>query len=176
MLDAFKKEETHPKKTFLDKALARMICQDLQPVSLVEDPGFRKFSSALDSKYQQTCQKPLRTVMLPNLLEVCQEKVKKDLANTNDMCITTDLWTSLNASSFINITAHYWRERDLKVVSKTLDCLPMSDWHTRANIALAVDKVLKEFGIQQKVLTAATDNGSNMAKGMSTLNVSHISY
>ena len=134
ILDAFKKKETYPRgssrKTFLDKALARMICEDLQPVSLVDDPGFRKFCSALDSKYQPPCQKMLRTVMLPKLFEVCQERMKKDLANTNDVCITTDLWTSLNAASFITITAPFWREEDLKLVSMTLDCLQMNGCHT----------------------------------------------
>ena len=67
----------------LDDALIEMIAVDLQPPSIVNDKGFVKFVSILDSRYQLPSR---RTIMIDRKVskyqEECYCKVK-----TNNQCI-----------------------------------------------------------------------------------------
>ncbi len=52
-----------------------MICNDLQPSSIVEDHGFLKFLYALD----QRCEPPSRRVVMRSLIPTKYETMKQEL-------------------------------------------------------------------------------------------------
>lgn len=60
-----------------------------------------------------------------------------------------DAWTSPNHKAYVAITVHF--ERLGKAIAMLLDIVEVPKSHTGINLALAFTKVLKEFGIRDKV-------------------------
>jgi hypothetical protein len=60
-----------------------------------------------------------------------------------------DAWTSPNHKAYIAITIHL--EQSGKPFSMLLDLIEVPKSHTGSNLALAFVKVLKDFGISDKV-------------------------
>jgi hypothetical protein len=63
----------------------------------------------------------------------------------------TDAWTSPNHKAFVAFTVHL--EQDGKPLVMLLDIVKVPKLHTGSNLVLAFIKVLKEFGISDKVRT-----------------------
>jgi hypothetical protein len=68
-----------------------------------------------------------------------------------DGCLNfaTDAWTSLNGRAYIAITVHL--EIQGNAESMLLDIVECARLHTGPNLALTFAKVLKDFGISDKV-------------------------
>lgn len=54
----------------LDNALIEMIATDLQPISIVEDKGFLKYTSLLDPRYEPPSRRTLTRRLLPQIYGV----------------------------------------------------------------------------------------------------------
>ena len=82
------------KKQKIDNAVLEMIVTDLQPLSIVEDAGFKKLLETVDSRYQL----PSRSTItrLPELYTDIKAKLQKQLDTTAHIALTTDIWTSAN--------------------------------------------------------------------------------
>ncbi len=163
------------KKQFLDDALVTMICQDLQPLSLVDDKGFLKFCDALDKRYQVPSRMHLRNSLLPEKFDKVQEAVKKRLGLASSVSVTSDLWTSSNNSGFMALTCHWWNEKEGKLDSAILDCHHVQGRHTAEMIQEEAEKVLQWFGIRDKVITFITDNGTNIVKAVRLMGIRRFS-
>jgi hypothetical protein len=60
-----------------------------------------------------------------------------------------DSWSSPNHKSYLAITVHF--ERAGKPFSMLLDLVEVAESHTGVNLGIAFAKVLKAFGIEEKV-------------------------
>ncbi len=163
------------RKKLLDMTVARMIAQDLQPLSVVEDQGFITLCRALDKKFQLPCRRTLRNVLIPKLFKKVQEEVKAKLSGVTSVCITTDLWTSNSNASFMAATSHYWNPKSGGLESTVLDCHRIKGSHTADLISQELGKVLQGYNIREKVLTSVTDNGSNIMKAVQDMGIRRIS-
>jgi hypothetical protein len=69
----------------------------------------------------------------------------------HDSCLNfaTDAWTSPNGRAFVAVTAHY--EMNGLPSTLLLDIMGCAHSHTRSNLASTFEKILKEFGISEKV-------------------------
>jgi hypothetical protein len=65
------------------------------------------------------------------------------------LSFATDAWTSLNHKAYMAITVHL--EQNGKPLAMLLDIVEVPKSHTGFNLALAFVKVLKDFGISNKV-------------------------
>ena len=90
-----------------------MICLDLQPLSMVEDSGFRSLMSEAEPRFVIPARKSLRNNIIHTLYASATAKVKDNIAEhkqkygTNALySITTDGWTSNNTTSYIAYTLH----------------------------------------------------------------------
>jgi hypothetical protein len=61
----------------------------------------------------------------------------------------TDAWTSPNHKAFIAFTVHM--EHEGVPISMLLDLVEVAKSHTGENLAEAFEKMLKEFGVEDKV-------------------------
>ena len=61
----------------------------------------------------------------------------------------TDAWTSPNSKPFIAVTVHF--EHDGTPISLLLDIVKVAESHSGVNLAVAFTKILKDYGIQEKV-------------------------
>ncbi len=84
------------------------------------------------------------------------------------------MWTSMNNSPFLTVTAHFWCQQEEVLSTKTIDCFQVDGRNIAERIAEEAKKVLEDFSILPKVLTSVTDNGSNIVKAMKDLQLCRI--
>ena len=91
--DCLEKQAKYPldseKRKKLNRELLGLITQDLQPLSIVEDPGFKSYTKALDPKYTLPSRKYIRTELLPTIYEEEVEEIKAELKKSDHVAITS---------------------------------------------------------------------------------------
>lgn len=65
------------------------------------------------------------------------------------LSFATDVWTSPNHKAFVAVTVHF--EHDGVSICLLLDVVEVAMSHLGANLAAAFARILKEFGISNKV-------------------------
>ncbi|XP_022165682.1 zinc finger BED domain-containing protein 1-like [Myzus persicae] len=133
--------------TAFHKAIVKMIAEDLQPLSIVENAGFRSMIELLDSRYEIPSRRALGRTIIPNIFSSVQNKVQVLLDKAVDVAITTDVWTSLNTDSYLTLTVHF-----LKIMTNELH-----NWN-----------------IFNKVVAVVTDGGANIRAAVRLMNLSHL--
>ena len=136
-------KEGGAKKTILDDHLVDLITIDMQPLSIVDDMGFRKFVHALDPRYILPSRRDLTRRLLPAKYEDAVNNLKKDLEDTPWVSLTTDIWTSRGTKGYITVTAHYVSD-DWILKSAVLETPRLCKDHTAANIADELTRICKD--------------------------------
>ena len=77
----------------LDEELAKMIANDFQPFSIVEDKGFRSFIQALNPTYVPPSRKTLFQQIIPRLYDRERASLQERVKEATAVCLTTDYWT-----------------------------------------------------------------------------------
>uniref|UniRef100_A0A915LFE9 Transposase n=1 Tax=Meloidogyne javanica TaxID=6303 RepID=A0A915LFE9_MELJA len=65
------------KRNMINKFLMEMICVDLQPLSIVENIGFRRFVNELQPRYKIPSRSQVTRTLLPQMFTSLKEKIKK---------------------------------------------------------------------------------------------------
>ena len=152
------------KKKKIDDALIEMICVDMQPTSIVEDKGFKKFLAVIDSRYQPPSRLTITRANLPKKYDNIREKVQKDLETATSIALTTDMWTSLQKKSYRCVTAHLINE-EWELKSYLLETFDFCTSHTAAHISSELQRVAGNWKISDKIICVVTDNASNKYYG-----------
>lgn len=148
-----------PKKKELDRLLMSMIVQDLRPLSIVEDKGFKEFVHGLNPRYELPSRRVLTRTHLPALYEEEVQKVRVELEKAKDTLLTIDIWTSRQTKAFITVTAHFISP-EYQCRSFVLDTIRMTVSHTAQNIADEVTNVCRKWEILGKIYCVVTDNAA----------------
>ncbi|XP_064094813.1 E3 SUMO-protein ligase ZBED1-like [Macrobrachium nipponense] len=139
------------KAKLLDKHLINMITIDMQPASIVEDDGFRKFVKALDGCYNLHSGRKIMREMLPKMYNETRIKLAKLLDEAKSVTITTDIWTSRKTQAFICFTGHFitssWIHK-----SVILETAQLTQDHTAEMIRSEIERVANEWKISEKNL------------------------
>ena len=143
-----------------------MIAKDLQPLSVVEDEGFRDFVKNLDPRFQIPTRKTLRNNLLPKLYEDVKGELKTQLQSVSSVALTTDMWTSSANMSFLAVTIHFWNSDCCQLVTKVLDCSNFIGSHTSSAINAAISDAIQSFEINGKVSNITADGAANMKKAI----------
>ena len=141
-----------------------MIAVDLQPVSIVEDTGFRAFVRELDPRYTLPSRRSLMRTTLPELFQNAQASVKLSLEEADDITLTTDIWTSRASEAYMSLTCHFI-DKNWQIRSYILDTSHLVGSHTADVIAKTLTTVIEEWGISRKIQAVVTDNAANMVAG-----------
>ncbi|XP_078514398.1 zinc finger BED domain-containing protein 6-like [Lissotriton helveticus] len=182
-----KYERNHPVARLYNAKLAKMLALDLLPFSFVEAVGFLELVATLCPKWNVPSRYYFARVAVPALHHDVLELIGKALQQSVVHCIhlTTDMWSSCDATDFMCITAHWISFagvkdkltsglRDVAGIFNdtrrhaTIAMFGMDKSHTAENILSDFnDKVfewLKPRGL--KIGFVSTDNGSNVVKAM----------
>uniref|UniRef100_H2ZYZ9 DUF4371 domain-containing protein n=1 Tax=Latimeria chalumnae TaxID=7897 RepID=H2ZYZ9_LATCH len=125
--------------------LMEMIAIDMQPFSIVEDEGFRRFCALAVPTYVE------------DLRENICLRMYKEVEKTDQFVILLDIGTSKAIDSYLGVTAHWVTEDYLLPVSQAN--------HTAANIQCLLLGVLEKWKITcDKIQLLLHDGGSNMVK------------
>ena len=174
---AFERKSKYPKDSprqkALDDMLAEMNCMDMQPFSIVEDRGFRRFIQALDPRYEIPGRKKITQVIIPRIYKKEEESLKKELENTEHIALTTDEWTSRTTKGYMAVTAHFI-DKNMTLQSRVLETRRVTSSVTSENIKDELNHVMDSWSIQQKVFAIVTDNAANMKLAINLLNKRHV--
>lgn len=163
----------HKTKEMIDRKLLNLFIKDLQPFSVVEDSGFKEFISALNPGYQLPSRYVISNTLLPALYEQCLTDTRNLVATGKTFCLTTDAWTSINATSYVAFTAHFL-DANFQLRSVLLECSASDLPHTSANLSSELNRVVHEWGIEDKIILAVSDNASNVQKALKELGWEHL--
>ena len=137
----------------LNRILLRMIVKDMQPFSVVTDDGFREFIAALDPSYSLPDRKTLTQELLPSMYRDAVDNMKTALEKADAVTLTTDGWTSLTTEGYLAVTAHCI-DSEFSMHSYLLECVKYSERHTADNLAEELQRCIREWGLEGKVIYA----------------------
>ncbi|XP_036345286.1 zinc finger BED domain-containing protein 1-like [Rhagoletis pomonella] len=159
------KEAAQVNSRNVNRELVNMICVDLQPLSIVEDEGFRNYTYQLNPNYSLPSRKMLAEKLLPQQYDVSKAALIEMLQQVDFVAGTTDLWTSDSNKNYLTLTIHFIYQGQAE--SRVLATKEMTESHTSENIASLLRQVLEEeWKIFDKVVCITTDNASNMKKAV----------
>ena len=152
----------------LNAKVMEFICLDQQPLSVVEDAGFKRLVSCLDPRYTLPGRKYLTDVCLPELYRNVYthiESLMKD--NIRAVSFTSDIWSSsVCPVSMLSLTAQFINEH-FELTKVVLHSQEFPGSHTAEALAAAFTDMFQAWGIpQEKVHVILRDNGRNMEKAM----------
>ena len=156
----------------LDNALIEMIATDLQPISIVEDKGFLKYTSLLDPRYEPPSRRTLTRRLLPEKYQEVKKSLEQKLAEIPSLALTTDIWSSNQGMSYCCLTAHSI-SKSWELESFVLETFNFNKDHTGQNIANELNRVVAEWG-SPNISCCVTDNASNMVSGIEKAGWNHL--
>jgi hypothetical protein len=98
--------QLRPTRSQTKYLLAKIIINDLQSYSLVEDEGFRNLINSLYPDYEI----PSRKKMTQSIGSIQVEIRNIALENLKFISVTTDMWSSIKNESYVPITSHFFNE------------------------------------------------------------------
>lgn len=129
----------------------------------------------LNPGYDLPSRKTLSTSYLPILYNETYDKVKCDiLSNGKFVSITTDGWTSVQNDSYIAVTTHFIDNDCTHLKSYLLSCFKYSDTHTSEHLKTELLRVIREWGLENRVAACTTDNAPNITKAVDLCNLRHV--
>ncbi|GES88548.1 uncharacterized protein LOC113010419 [Rhizophagus clarus] len=149
-------------KEEIDTAIARVFYASGIPLATIENPFVIQALHKINPEYHPSSRKSLLTTLLEKEYKQVSADMKKQIKNSNYICLTSNGWTNIHQQPIINfmITTPqpiFWKALESKENS-----------HTGEYIAEQFDIVIKEISIS-KIAAVITDNASNMKKAYSIL-------
>ena len=143
-----------------------MLAVDCQPLSVVEDVGFKRVLQILEPCYKCPSRKYFTdTMYVPKIYTGMKEEVSKLISGAKHISFTTDMWSSsVNTTCLLSLTAH-WIDDAFVKVSAVLHAQPVQEAHTGEHIATQMVNMLQSWEIaHDKVHVVVSDNASNMIR------------
>ncbi|XP_038124278.1 E3 SUMO-protein ligase ZBED1-like isoform X2 [Cyprinodon tularosa] len=160
------------RKQAIDEAVMNMIITDCQPLSLVEDKGFRELVQLLEPSYVLPCRKAIKT-MISQRYEEKKEQIKKELKSAAAVSLTADMWTSMNMEAYLAVTCHYVNSENHTLCTSMLGVEHFPQQHTAENMAQVKKNLMQEWAIAEKVTCLVTDAAANMVACVKKLQIRH---
>ncbi|XP_073700781.1 zinc finger BED domain-containing protein 4-like [Garra rufa] len=169
--DAFKRREPYSRDSTRWKDITfrimEFICLDEQPLSVVEDKGFRRLLSCLDPRYDPPGRKYLTDVCLPTLYQTVNTNIDRLLKDSVYISFTSDIWSAdACPMSLLSLTAHFI-DSNFERHNIVLHCQDFTGSHSAEKLVNAFSGMFQSRGIQrEKIHAILTDNAKNMQKAM----------
>ena len=153
-------------KSQIDSALLELFYMDIQPLSIVQDKAFCRFVTSLNPLYQLPSRSTISKELIPSLYEDCMNAVKNKLMEVQTCCLTTECWMTEN-DTYMTTTIHFI-DRNFELVSVLLECSNIGVSHTSEYLTSEVDRITREWGVDNKVIFGVSDNATNLKTAMSS--------
>ena len=157
----------NPRSKLLSHRIAEMMAVDLQPFSIVDDPGFCRLMKAAEPRYVIPSRKYFSEVLIPEIHSKVTHLVSQLLKCTSYVSVTTDIWSSDNSHhSFMSLVAHFILTNSFEKKSVMLSCWKFDESHTAENISASILSHIQSWDVEEKLVCVVRDNASNMVAGM----------
>lgn len=142
-----------PRAMKLTNNLVKMIFKDYQPLSIVEDDGFKSLMAEAEPRFCLPTRKSLRYTIIPAFYKkaatLVKEKVllfKQKYGRHALFSVTTDGWTSNNTTSYIAYSLHIV-DSEYDIASYVISLAELSSKHTAENLRSHICKTLQSWGV-----------------------------
>ncbi|XP_065323365.1 zinc finger BED domain-containing protein 4-like [Gordionus sp. m RMFG-2023] len=153
---------------YIDKDEGEMIACDHQPISILEDIGFKRLLHHLCPNYKIPNRKYFSQGVIPDIYEKLSEKIRKEiLVDDSFLSFTVDIWTrNSGGDSHISLTCHYINQ-NFQQINRVLNVKTFNESHTAINIAQILDEIINYLGIKKnKIHLIIRDNAPNITLAM----------
>ncbi|XP_035993944.1 zinc finger BED domain-containing protein DAYSLEEPER isoform X2 [Fundulus heteroclitus] len=135
-----------------------MIVLDLQPVSIVENQGFRELLQLLEPRYTPEPQHYMQGQLLPAYAYQAQLATRQAVASAHALSLSLDLWRnqSHTASGYLGVTCHYLAS-DWQMRSALLACLPLTCSSSVSRVLSDFDEVCHSHGVSGRAFCVVAD-------------------
>ncbi|XP_051972372.1 zinc finger BED domain-containing protein 4-like [Xyrauchen texanus] len=145
----------------LNALVFNFIVEDVQPISILEQPGFRKLIEVL-SRGKKVMSRKTFDCRLEAGFDKMKEELKKKLDSVQSLCTTADIWT-VNNRSYFGMTCH-WLEDNLERRSAALSCTRIYGRHACETVIAKIQEIHSSYSIESKIRATVTDNASHFVK------------
>ncbi|CAF0930039.1 unnamed protein product [Adineta ricciae] len=177
------------KKKTITKLIGTWVCQNMRPISIVEDEGFISIIQKCLTWNTGSLSNISGNDIVPSRWSISREisrqaddiraslgGVLKSAAEQGVLAISPDLWSDkFKQNNYLGITGHFIDERN-SLHSIELCCEPYTEINKRApNIRKAITSALSKFGLDDCMnkITFVCDRGSNLVKALEDYQVVH---
>uniref|UniRef100_A0A8C5PW74 BED-type domain-containing protein n=1 Tax=Leptobrachium leishanense TaxID=445787 RepID=A0A8C5PW74_9ANUR len=169
----------NPRAIKITEVLTQFIVLDDQPLSVVDNLGFRRLLNLLEPKYEIPSRRYVTDVILPQIHDTVKKHIKTMLQDDIDIkwfSFTTDIWSSsVSPVSLISLTAQ-WINGDFSLQQVMLHAKKFQGSHTGRAIADIFEEMLEAWAIpKNSVHVVVRDSARNMIKGMEEAGLPSIS-
>ncbi|CAJ0830078.1 287_t:CDS:2 [Entrophospora sp. SA101] len=168
---------------FLDNSNQELITQKLvtfiikfiQPLYILQNQYFRELLLICEPGYRIPCDKTVKAIINDSFV-CCKEQLCSLLNNNNVIAVhlTTDLWTARSRHVYLGVIAT-WLTSNFEFYEALLSCNHIPYPHSGETISAALFQIINEWHLSNTAFTIATDNGSNMIKGVRLLGEKYLS-
>lgn len=139
------------------EATAHWIMMHEHAFSIVEEEGFHFMMKCSNISYEKISRKTLKNDCIA-VYEAERKKLKSTLRTVNKICLTTDLWKSQNQKiEYMVLTGHFI-DADWVLQKRILSFVHVPPPRRGVDIADAIFKCLKDWGIENKIFSVSVDN------------------
>ncbi len=161
-----------PSEKQIRAEVIRFIVTDLQPISIVEDPGFLRFVKFAFPQYQVPARSTV-TLDIEKMYNQAKQSFIDKLKAVEFIAITTDGWTSKYTTDYyVAVTLHYVNPEDGQPKSNLMRMIQLNSVaHTGENIAHAIEMALNEWKLYPKIVAVVSDSAASQVKANELLNI-----
>ena len=88
-------------------ALVFFICDDLQPIGVIDSPAFHQLLHTLDPRFLPYSRSQFSRVIIPQKYDEVRHTVKQALDGAEYLSLTTDLWTGCHNRRYMSLSVHF---------------------------------------------------------------------
>ncbi|XP_074552409.1 uncharacterized protein LOC141809329 [Halichoeres trimaculatus] len=171
-LSSFLRGSATASQAKVNQVIAGYVVEDMQPISTVESPAFRRIIDLIPGATRQMGRKTFSNYLESEYTKM-ESELKKTFEGLSYISTTADIWTGHNRS-FMGVTAHWINPATLQRQKAALACKRLKGRHTYDVIASEIDQIHSLYGVSTKVTTTVTDNGSNFVKAFRVYQPEHL--
>ncbi|XP_026378229.1 zinc finger BED domain-containing protein RICESLEEPER 2-like [Papaver somniferum] len=140
--------------------VARLIIGKNLPFNCVEWTKFRELCSYLNVDVETISRNTIRPDIL-KMHKFQKEVIRKKLqCAPGKICLTSDMWTSVNTTGYISLTVHFV-DQDWVLQKFLLNFSPLPPPHTCQTLSDKLFLMLNDWGIEGKLTSITLDNAAS---------------
>lgn len=156
-----------------DNALLQMLACDLQPLAIVEYPGFMNYINSMGAHARLPTKHTLLNTLLPAKYAEVQKTVLLMLSSAKYIALSGDIWMSPTSCEHLYISAHFINnEWELKSVA--LGMIFLLNQCTIDELAERLFQLVEKWQITNKVSCLVSSRNTKLSSAAKMRNWSHL--
>ena len=156
-----------------DNSLLNMLACDMQPLSIVEYPGFMNYINSMGSHARLPSKNTLINTLLPAKYAEVQKTVMLMLSQVNHVALSGDIWLSSNSVEHLCINAHYINN-DWEIKSVALGMIFSLSQCSIEELAERLHQLVERWQITKKVSCFVSGRNIKLTTAAKLRNWSHL--